>query len=261
MAPSRRDSKGGGNLSLWGAPIERIESVEDGPPLDEHRSSSKACDAYSDGPARKWIRKRVRDTGRPELLAEVLGHLLAEELGVPTPRGAVTGTGEDLSWLSEEIPGAQHWSRHRAKYVQNLDDLGRMLALDAIAYNDDRHDSNILLQPRSSHVDLYAYSIDLGHSLLGRPRKLAKAGLDVHEIVVIAEGLPLPLLRDGALAAATQAEGFTRGQVAHMVKGACQVVGEPDVNLLLESLLLRTKNARALTARYIDKIAKFEKAQ
>jgi|GEM_PF-1364193 len=263
MAPAKRHSRSRdtSTLSIWGAKVDRIESVEDLEPLDPNRNSSKACIAYSSSPSRTWIRKRRGDTGHPALLAEVVGWLLAKELKVPTPYGAVTGTGDDLSWLSEVVPHVHQWNAFRAKYVQNLDEFGRVLALDAIAYNPDRTERNILLKPTSRGHRLVAYSIDLGASLLGSPRELAAAGLTLPEVEALAERLPIDRLSEGALAAADAAQLLPKTRVAYMVNGACRVTGEREADILTDALFGRTQAARQLTEQYLAKIAKFQKVQ
>ncbi|ATB36264.1 hypothetical protein CYFUS_001678 [Cystobacter fuscus] len=241
-------------LGLFGENVKRLktESVEDGA-LIKALNSSTACVSWSDDD-RQWVRKRVLHTQRPALLAEILGWLLSVELDVPVPDGAVTGEGEDLSWLSEVLPYAQHWMPARYKYVQNLDDLGRMLALDAIIFNPDRHERNILVTTSSSDLELRVWSIDLGESLLGQPRRLAAAGLTLPELEVVPEQLPLPLIRDGATAAAGAAELITKSLLKSFVDEACHIVGERRSEELLGALWHRTRHAQRLVAEYLRKL-------
>ncbi|NRD45968.1 hypothetical protein [Corallococcus exiguus] len=258
MAKATRNS---GVLDLFGATVEQLKTVVDGP-LVRTENSSNACIARSDD-GRLWVRKRRRDMDPPTaFLAEVLGWMLAQELGVPIPQGAICGQHDEaeLSWLSEVVPLASHWDRSRANFVQNYDVFGRVLALDAIAYNPDRRKENILLQPVDK-VGSQAFCIDLGHSLLGRPNELAAAGLHLPEIEFAAEGLPLPLLRDGARAAAEKAQHCTHGLLDHMVAGACRISGVPDRRNLLAALWNRMRNAQDLTERYLGKLEENEKTQ
>jgi hypothetical protein len=139
-------------LPLISEQIERIQSVEDGPKVLVANTSEARYTMSSDG--RRWIRKRQVDTCFEPLLSEALSWLLARELKVPVPAGAVTGEGDDLSWLSEYIPSVVHWHPDLVHYIVNLDDLGRMLALDAIIHNSDRHGGNILLQPAPTELEL-----------------------------------------------------------------------------------------------------------
>lgn len=173
MPASNRDD---GRLHLFGARLVRFDHVTDGGRVRvPHSSDARYC-MSPDG--RRWVRKRASETGFEALLAEALGWMLARELAVPVPDGAVTGEGDDLSWLSEQVPAVQHWDASRVHYIHNLEELGRMLTLDAIVFNEDRHARNILLQPAPTELELRAWSIDVGDSPLGRPTcKGARRGL------------------------------------------------------------------------------------
>lgn len=91
-----------------------------------------------------WARKRVEVTGIEGLLAEAVSWLLARRLRVPVPDAAVTLSG-DLSWLSKQITPVVHWDAIHQGGITNLLDLGKVLVLDVLINNPDRHAGNLLL--------------------------------------------------------------------------------------------------------------------
>jgi len=93
-----------------------------------------------------WARKRVTVTGIEGLLAEAVSWLLARRLRIPVPDAAVTLSG-DLSWLSKQITPVVHWDAIHQGGITNLMDLGKVLVLDVLINNPDRHAGNLLLQP------------------------------------------------------------------------------------------------------------------
>jgi hypothetical protein len=235
---------------LFGRVIERVSGVMDGGPVQVDHSSEAVY--AMDGKGRRWIRKKMAFTGWQPILAESLGWLIARDLGVRTPEGAVCGSGDQLSWLSAYIPNALHWQRSLAHFVKNLDDLGAMVTLDALLYNGDRHAKNILVVPGQNEADLMTWAIDMGNALVGYPRDFVDLKLRVPENHNPARGLPLELMRPGALRAAAQATKLAGTPVLEgYVKEACQIVGEETAPLLLEALSRRMERAGDLVEQYL----------
>src|SRR5262249_46216878 len=130
--------------------IHRVAHVEDGGPvLSEHTGDARyARDAVGD----VWIRKRDLENGYNVLLAEAIGWLLPQHRKVPVPGGAfhiaapgVEAEGVCRSWLSRQVLDVGHWNRGYVNNVNNIGQLGRVLALDTLIFNEDRHSGNILL--------------------------------------------------------------------------------------------------------------------
>jgi len=235
---------------LLGYGIERVSGVLDSG-LVQVDHSSDAVYAI-DGQGRRWVRKKMASTGWQPILAESLGWLIAKELGVRTPEGAVCGSGDQLSWLSAHIPNALHWQRNSAHFVKNLDELGAMLTLDALLYNGDRHAKNILVVPGQNETDLMAWAIDMGNAWVGYPQDFADLKLRIPEKPNMAPGLPLELMRTGASLAAAQATKLAGTPVLEgYVKEACQIVGEETAPLLLEALSRRMEQAGDLVEQYL----------
>jgi hypothetical protein len=249
MATAKGDTKA---LDLFGRRILRVEAEDlvDGVLVPVRNSSSARFSRSTDG--RTWIRKREMETGYEAVLAEALGWMLANALKVPAPQAAISGQLGDLSWLSEEVPWVNQWHKDRVHYIQNLDDLGRMLTLDAIIHNHDRHAGNILLEPRPTDLELMTWTIDVGDCLLGHPQDLSDADLDLPSVKNVARGLPVERLREGALAAAEEAELVTKGLLKNMIDEACSLVREPLADVLLDAVWHRMRHARALAARYLS---------
>ncbi|MCP3100302.1 hypothetical protein LZ198_15635 [Myxococcus sp. K15C18031901] len=243
--------------TLFGERIPTLSDVIDGDLIDV-RNSSEARFALSPD-KRRWVRKRELVTGYEALVSEALGFLLARELSVPVPQGAITGEGTGRSWLSLFVPGCTHWDASRIHLVSNLHDVGRMFALDAIIFNPDRHSQNILLQvdPHTTD-DLRLWCIDVGDSLLGYPHDLFAAGTEPPTPRNIARGLPLAEASSEASAAAEAATLLSKGLVRQMVDEVCRLVGGvKEEALLLEALWRRLQNAPAITHDYLKRLEAF----
>lgn len=119
----------------------------------------------------------------------------ASEGGNRSPtRWAFTST----RWLSEYLPHVAHWAPARAQALTNPDDLGAIIALDAILGNWDRHARNLLLVPQPSAEQLRVYSIDIANAWIGTPADIAARGLESPGVEKLAPGIPVDMIRDGA---------------------------------------------------------------
>jgi hypothetical protein len=249
MAKARR---GRTEPTLFGDRIERLPSVVDLGPVPVRNS----CDAaYATDGERRWVRKPLM--GADGLLAEALGFMLGRELLAPIPDGAVTGPTDDLAWLSEVIPNIQHWDSQYVNFIINFPEVGRLMALDAILLNDDRHAGNLVLQATATNeFERKAWGIDMGNALAGRPSDYAKAGLSTPSIAKLVDKLPVALIAEGALLAATQAQELSKFVVVSMVREACELAHEPRENEDLLSAALQARLARApdLVEEYLSKI-------
>jgi hypothetical protein len=243
---------GGAGPTLFGDRIKRFPSVVDLSPVPV----PNACDAvYATDGARKWVRKPLM--GADGLLAEALGFMLGRELRAPIPEGAVTGPPEDVSWLSEFLPDIQHWDTSHVNFIVNYPEVGRLIALDALLLNDDRHAGNLVLQTTNKNeVERRAWGIDMGNALAGRPTDFAKAELVTPSIAKLVDNLPVTLIQEGAYLAAAQAQKLSPYVLASMVREACELAREPRENedLLNGVLLLRLSRAPDLVEEYLSKI-------
>lgn len=153
--------------------LEYLTEVTDGPVIkgvfDEHRVSITA-----DG--RTWIRKRVVITGDQPLVAEAVAWLLAMELGLPVPHAAILVAPDhnDTSWLSQEVSPMLQWDDGDAAAVVNIEALGRVIALDTLTLNNDRHQGNLIVQALAPG-QLLMWAIDSGNGWSRKGKRSPKS--------------------------------------------------------------------------------------
>ncbi len=206
-----------------------------------------------DDAGRLWVRKRERETTFDGLLAEVVGHLLGAVLEIPQPAAAVHVSLEDgWSWLSEAVKGVQHWEPSLRDMVVNVGELGRVLALDAIGFNPDRHPGNLLVQFEDDDGRGRVWAIDFGDALVGRPAELARRGLEVPRPHPDMRGLPVDLARQAALDGAVVASRLSSERLRVIVEEACAICEEPAADVLQTALARRCHHAVDIVARYLD---------
>ncbi len=243
---------GGTGPTLFGDRIEKVSSVVDVSPVPV----PNACDAvYATDGRRRWVRKPLM--GADGLLAEALGLMLGRELHAPVPNGAVTGPPKEFVWLSEVIPNIQHWDSQHVNFIVNYPEVGRLMALDALLLNDDRHAGNLVLQATMhNEFERQAWGIDMGNALVGVPAAFDRAGFDTPQVKKLVDKLPVSLISEEALLAAVQAKGLSAYVVTSMVREACELAHEPPENeeLLRTALLRRLARAPDLVEEYLSKI-------
>lgn len=195
-----------------------------------------------------------------ELLAEALGWLLSGSLSVPTPSSALYVEEGQTSWLSAFVEPMDHWSPVCAQRLADPDELARIMALDAIIGNWDRHEGNILAQPEDSADRLRLFSIDLGWSWIGSP-KIEQRGIsspaDVNPpgLNGLIDGIPVDVLRDAAGACANEALHLDQRLLAEYVQEACQIARQPSWQSQIEkALVLRCRNAPGIVRAHLDSI-------
>ena len=243
---------------LFSTGIERVSRLGSARPVPIPNSSDAAW--VQDASGRDWVIKWEESTGFQPLLAEALCWLLGQQLGVLQPAGAVFLEGERRAWLSKRVPQVAHWDASRSHFLTNPSELGAMLALDAIAHNADRRSDNILLQPSPDELHLRAFAIDSGNALIGWS-DFYGLGLQVPEARNLAPGLPIDLLTDGVLAAASKATALKSGQILAMVTEACEIARDPGKVALHQALLHRLEQAPALVTDYLRKLTLVSKPQ
>lgn len=250
------------NASRQGQPppsrglLRRIPRVADVADQDLVRVQNSSEAVYAiDSAGQKWIRKKVAETGHEAILAEALGWLLCRRLSVPIPDAAVHGDGAEASWLSSYLPTVKHWSGDEAHLVRNIRRIGRVLTVDAILMNGDRHSRNLLLEPPRRGERLTAWAIDFDHALVGWPGDFSVLSVDaIPSINNLARGLPVAYMRPGARQAAREARLLDRRLVAEYVAEACEIAKEPLIDALTRALNARLDRAVELTDSYLAAI-------
>lgn len=231
--------------------IERLTGVVDGElvPVVNGSEARWARDATG----RQWVRKREADTGFQPLLAEAACYLLALELQVRQPRAAVFHDGQEWSWMSERLRATgEHWHPDMRDLIANPDEVGRMLALDALTFNEDRHRRNILVEPIGDESHLRLWAIDSGKAEIGWPgdfvdRHLASPSPHNH-----ARGLPIEALRPAALAGAQLAAQLADTRLRALIVEACGLAREPAIDALTAALIGRCRHAPSIVSGYLD---------
>lgn len=216
-------------------------------PFEKPNQSEARYAKTHDG--RAWLLKWKME--RREILAEALGWLLSSRLKVPTPEGAITTHNGKQAWLSAFIEQTSYWDRSNMSGIHNIDEIGSMLALDAIVYNEDRHCQNILLEPDPTEYAIKAWSIDLAASEIGLPESIKRIGLDLPRAAYIAEGIPVDAIQENARATAQLASKIDPKDLRDDVVEACGLAGEPKVDVLFDALLKRFQSAPSLVEKYL----------
>lgn len=219
------------------------------------RNKSGVMYALADG--RKWVRKTKLSTSEYDILAEALGWLLAHHLNLPIPDVAafVPGEFEKDCWLSELVPHASHWSADKTP-VSNLRDMGGFLTLDVLLMNADRHEGNILLEPRVENGEerWHLWGIDFGNATIGRYSDFESINRDLPNTKALPHDLPFEVLKSPALRAAEEIKAWPASFIAKSVDEACQIAGYEQRAELAEVLEIRCREAVSLTEAYFKTI-------
>lgn len=121
---------------------------------------------YEDEKNHKWFLKKEDDAN---ILAEAASWLLAKKLKVPVPQGAICHLCGEMYWCSSNVVGTTDFDLSYAALagIKNRSDLARILLLDIIVGNPDRHRANLLCQIEESKI----WAIDFAASRIGIPEK------------------------------------------------------------------------------------------
>lgn len=198
----------------------------------------------------RWVAKPT--LGANQVVAEAIGWELSRALSVPTPDAACVGP-VPVTWLSSALPHVAHWDAADVFRITNMDDLGRMLALDVLIGNWDRHVGNILLTPDDG-PGLKVYSIDVANAWVGDPSDLAEHSNEAPPVDRLVEGIPVELTHDPALDLARRAGQLSPAFIQEVVSSAC-ILGGRSVKIAeaIASLLEdRCRDAERLTTGYFQ---------
>jgi hypothetical protein len=227
--------------------LEIISGVVDGEPISvEHKSQAVYC---IDQDGRMWVRKRELNTGRAAFVSEIVGWLLARQLGAMVPDAAVI-MGAGQSWLSRVIPAVKHWATEDLVKIANLDDLGVTLAVDVILVNEDRHPGQILLEPFPDRFTYRAWSIDFGESMIGLPDEFEELLARLPNSHNLADGFPVDMVAGVAQKTAREASLLSESDLRAIATETSYLSGE-DGAALLRILKYRCRNAPSLIAAYL----------
>lgn len=93
----------------------------------------------------RWVAKSVATIKASGLRAEAIAALAAQVVGAPVPEGAVCDIDGVRWWCSRWVAGADPWSAEGARDLSSLGDGARIVLLDLLVGNEDRHRDNMLL--------------------------------------------------------------------------------------------------------------------
>ncbi len=209
------------------------------------------------GDGRVWVYKAARCIGDEGLLAEAIAWQLAAAVRLPVPEGAFGELeGHGRGWLSSFVRDATDFQADLD--VENIGEVGGVLALDAVVCNEDRHADNLLVAVQSDGRLMVA-AIDWDRSAVSRPgryRAYGTAGvLDTAAVVI---GLHFDQLLPRAMEVATQLHALPNEDVAARVAEANRLVGMPANHVEDCAGLLSARLAAAPTAvrQYFAQLAR-----
>jgi len=239
-------SKKSANRELFTHRLVEVRALSDHDSVPVPNSSDAVYVIDDEG--RRWVKKYVAAN---DLLAEAFGTLLALDLSVPTANGGYHVDGGETWWLSEYLDPIVHWDPSYAERLADPDELGSLLALDAVIGNTDRHARNIVLRPSPSEHELRVFSIDLANSWLGTPHDLEAAQLAPPPVGNVAKGIPVDMIARGARTCALRAAQLPDDRVVDSAREACMIANEPEEARLVRALTLRLRNAPNIVDKYL----------
>lgn len=206
----------------------------------------------SDTSQRWWVLKPLQARG---ILAESVGGLLARLLGVGVPDFAMFDEDDQRGWLSAFIRNAHHWDRSRVGALANPDGIGRMLALDAIIYNEDRNVENFIFEPQDELESFRCWAIDMESALVGMPRALLGKGINAPRPHALPKDFfLLREMREAANESAIMAVEASEAAIREIVGTAMETAGALDREVLCTALLARCRHATEIVTEYLRQI-------
>jgi hypothetical protein len=206
----------------------------------------------SDPSRRWWVLKPLQARG---ILAEAIGGLLGRLIGVEVPEFAVFDEEGRRGWLSAFVRDAHHWDRSRVGALANPDGIGRMLALDAIIYNEDRNTENFIFEPQDELESFRCWAIDMESALVGMPRALAGKGIQAPRPHALpSDFLVIDRMRGAASDAALVAARASEATLREVVDLAMRTAGTLDGAVLYDALLARCRHAPRIVTDYLRQI-------
>lgn len=206
----------------------------------------------SDTSGRWWVLKPLQHRG---ILAESVGGLLGNLIGVDVPEFAVFDEADQRGWLSAHVRNAIHWDQSRVGKLANPDGIGRMLALDALIYNEDRNVENFIFESQDELESFRCWTIDMESALAGMPRAFASKGTHAPRSHALPSDFVLiDAMRDAASEAALVAARVPDAVIREIVEIAMETAGTMDREVLSAALLTRCRHAPRIVADYLQQI-------
>jgi hypothetical protein len=137
-------------------------------------------------------------------------------MGVSVPDAAITVDGGETVWLSRYVDNAIHWSREHSNGI-HAEQMGKIVALDAIIGNEDRNATNLLVQVQSGPHDLELLAIDHEQTWLRDHEALEDQGLRVPAASGYVLGVDVHAVVSGAGSVARDAVAFDHSILQDMI--------------------------------------------
>lgn len=210
-----------------------------------------------DAETRLWFAKAMRSNA---ILAEAIWYGLGCVVGAAQPRGAVGDVGGERVWLSRAVPGALHWHESASARIANIAGLAAAVAIDAVLGNEDRHEENVLLSPRSDDkFDIWF--IDGEGAGAVQPTRIGQwpttRVTDPSQLPHV-RGLPIDALLAPAAAAAAVLADIGGQSLDEIAQRAFAASGVREEWLAKVQAVIRARCGRApaLTADYLARLAR-----
>ena len=209
---------------------------------------------YLTADGRAWYGKTATTAGSRVLVAEAIAWQFACAIGAPVPEGAYAETEEGNFWLSSEVQAAKHYEREFGSQIANLEEVGAMLALDAVLANPDRSDKNLLVTTTGEDAGFTLSAIDFGDAHVGDLNDSLLCGEDAPDITRHVLGLPIQALSQPVSEAAALISQLAINFAELAYINAAEVAGiEPEL-LACESLQGRCAEAEAICEVHLQNL-------
>jgi hypothetical protein len=129
--------------------------------------------------------------------------------------------------------------------------IGRILTLDAILFNNDRGDRNILCQINGGKLSIFA--IDMANALAGMPAQLSNRGIEPPDAFPNLRTFHRPSVVASARAAAARAAQVEAEYIDVAVAQSLEAARGDD-STLNAALLRRCRESRHMVEGYLEKI-------
>lgn len=214
-------------------------------------TSEATLDRTTDGIL--WVSKNL--AGYNEFAAEALAYTVGRALGVriPESRYKLMDDGS-AQWLSRYVDAAGHWRAELVPQLEDLRDLARIVVLDSIIGNNDRHANNLVLEHLRSGIRLHAIDHEGAH--VGTVADLESLGVAPHSPPPNhARGFPKQQLTPLVYAVEQETIATPTAQIAQAVDSALlEHPGTCQQELKRYKLALGSRVAAPGAQRYLDQL-------
>ncbi len=201
---------------------------------------------------KRWLLKRMEDSGPEEIIAEALAWRLGEALDLLIPTCALLIDGKHRGWLSSCLKDVDHWHPEARGRISNPDQVAGMLVLDAILGNSDRHQANLLVEWSADESSVRVWAIDHGAAQVADSVLFRQLGLDPPRPHRQSPQLPYRALASRARTAALRLQAMDAATLREMAEEAWSLVDQRPPAQTLDLLIQRCKLAVQIVEEYLN---------